>query len=164
VDWYPWLVLIHVVGAFTFVLSHGVSVFAAFVIRREQSPQRIGAMLDLSSMSLGGVYLGLLILLAAGIAAGFMGNHWGRAWIWVSLGVLVALVVAMYPLGSSYYARVRRAVGQRAYGDAKDAPPPDPVGPAELAAVLSSPRPFLLAGLGGTALGLLLALMVFKPF
>ena len=162
--WYPWLVLAHVIGAFTFVLSHGVSIFAAFVIRRERDPGRVGALLDLSSASLSGVYLGLLILLVAGIAAGFAGGHWGRGWIWVSIGLLVAMVVAMYPLGSSHYARVRRAVGRRAYGDPADAPPPEPLSPEELAPVLASPRPFLLAGLGGGTLVAIVALMVLKPF
>jgi len=100
----------------------------------------------------------------APICASFAGGHWGRGWIWVSLGLVVAMVLAMYPLGSSHYARVRRAVGRRAYGDPADAPPPEPLSPVELADILASPRPFLLAGLGGSTLVAIVALMVFKPF
>jgi hypothetical protein len=164
VDWYPWMVLTHVVGAFGFVLSHGVSAFAAFAIRREREPARIGAMLDLSSASLNGLYISLLVLLAGGIAAGFLGGYWGRLWVWVSLALLVGMVIAMYPLGSTHYQQVRRAVGQKAYGDPKDAPPPAPLPAEELAAVIASPRPFLLAGLGGGTLVVIVALMVLKPF
>lgn len=163
-DWYLWIVLLHVIGAFVFVLSHGVSAYAAFAIRGERDAARVGALLDLSSMSLSGTYIGLLVLLIAGITAGFMGSHWGHAWIWIAIGLLVAMLGAMYPLGSSHYARVRRAVGKKAYGDPADAPPPTPLPADELALLLASPRPFLLAGIGGGALALILALMVVKPF
>ncbi len=163
-DWYLWVVLLHVIGAFTFVLSHGVSAYAAFAIRGERDLGRIGALLDLSSTSLTGTYLGLLLLLAAGIVAGFMGGHWGHAWIWISIGLLVAMLGAMYPLGSSHYAQVRRAVGKKSYGDPADAPPPEPLSGDELALLLASPRPFLLAGIGGGTLALIVALMVLKPF
>jgi len=152
-----------VAGAFGFVLAHGVSAFAAFAIRREREPARVGALLDLSSGSLSGVYLSLLVLLAAGIAAAFMHGLWGRAWIWISLAILIGLLAAMYPLGSGHYAAVRRAVGQKAYGDPKDAPPPAPLPADELARLLASSRPFLLAALGGGALIVLLALMVLRP-
>jgi hypothetical protein len=164
VDWYPWVVVAHIVGAFGFVAAHGVSMFVAFAIRRDRDPARVRAMLDVSSMSLTGVYLSLLLLLATGIAGGFMGSYWGKAWIWISLATLVGLVVAMYPLGSGHYAKVRRAVGQKAYNDPKDAPPPDPLPPDQLAPLLASNRPYLLAGIGGVALLLIVALMEIKPF
>ena len=144
--------------------AHGVSMFVAFAIRREGDTARVAAMLDVSSMSLTGVYVSLLLLLATGIAGGFMGGYWDKAWIWISLATLVGLAVAMYPLGSVHYAKVRRAVGQKAYNDPKDAPPPDPLPPDQLAPLLASNRPFLLAGLGGGALLLILFLMEVKPF
>lgn len=163
-DWYPWIVATHVVAAFGFVMAHGVSTFASFAIRRESNPVRVAALLDVSSGSLAAVYLFMLTLLAAGVAAGFVGSHWGRGWIWVSLGLLIAAIVAMYPLGSAHYAKVRRAVGQRANGDAKDAPPPEPMPAEELARLLASPRPFLLGGLGGATLVAIVLLMLLKPF
>lgn len=163
-DWYPWIKLLHVVGAFGFVLAHGASAFAAMRIRDEREPGRVAALLDLSGTSLGLMYISLMVLFAAGVAAGFVGAFWGRAWIWVAIAVLVIVVVAMYPLGSQHYAKVRRAVGQKAYNDPKDVPPPAPLPPDELAALLASPRPFVLAGLGGIGLVVILWLMVVKPF
>lgn len=163
-DWYPWIKLLHVIGAFGFVLAHGASAFAAMRIRDEREPGRVAALLDLSGTSLGLMYISLMVLLAAGVAAGFVGAFWGRAWIWVAIAVLVIVVVAMYPLGSQHYAKVRRAVGQKAYSDPKDAPPPALLAPDELAALLASPRPFILAGLGGIGLVVILWLMVVKPF
>jgi hypothetical protein len=164
VDWYPWIKLLHVTAAFGFVLAHGASAFAAMRIRDEREPGRVAALLDLSGMSLGLMYISLMVLLAAGVAAGFVGAFWGRAWIWVAIGVLVIVVVAMYPLGSQHYAKVRRAVGLKVYSDPKDAPPPAPLAPDEVAALLASPRPFVLAGLGGIGLVVILWLMVVKPF
>ncbi|HYN63583.1 MAG TPA: hypothetical protein VES36_03185 [Candidatus Limnocylindrales bacterium] len=104
-DWYPWIKLLHVIGAFGFVLAHGASAFAAMRIRDEREPARVAALLDLSGTSLGLMYASLLVLLAAGVTAGFVGAFWGRAWIWAAIGVLVIVVVAMYPLGSQHTPR-----------------------------------------------------------
>jgi hypothetical protein len=164
VNWLPWLVLVHVIGAFGFMLGHGVSAHVAFRLRRERDPARIAALLDLSSFSLAMLYVSLLVLLAGGIAAGFAGAHWGRLWIWVSIGLLVLLVGAMYGLASPFYNQVRRAVGMKVYGDPKEAPPPSPLPAAEIAAQLDSSRPYLVAAIGGIGLTLIVALMVLKPF
>jgi hypothetical protein len=94
VDWYPWIKLLHVVGGFGFVLAHGASAFAAIRIRSEREPARVAALLDLSGASIGVMYISLLVLLAAGIAAGFIGSFWGEAWIWVAIGVLVVVALA----------------------------------------------------------------------
>lgn len=163
-NWYPWLVLAHVVGAFGFALAHGTSVMTAFRLRRERDPQRIAALLDLSSFSLGLLYASLLVLLAAGIAAGIAGGHFGRIWIWAAIGILVLIAGGMYPLGSSYFNGVRRAVGMRVYGDKADAPLPTPVSPDELAAIVSTGQPVALALVGGVGLLAILWLMVLKPF
>jgi hypothetical protein len=163
-DLYPWLVFLHIAGAFTFVLGHGASAMAAVRLREEREPQRVRALLELSSASLGTAYAGLLLLLAAGIAAGFGHGWWGRLWIWSSLVLLILIAAAMYPLGSIYYARVRRAVGMKSYQDKKEDPDPVPVSPAELDALLTSDRPLLLTAIGGIGLLVIIWLMVLKPF
>ena len=163
-DWYPWVVLIHIIGAFGFAAAHGVSVFVAFAIRGERDPARVAALLDLSAASIGALYVGLLVLLGGGVAATFMAGLWGQLWIWAALVILTLTLGAMYPLGSLHYAEVRHAVGLTAYMDKKDAPPPTPLPPDELAALLSSPRPFILAGIGGVGFLVILWLMVVKPF
>jgi Predicted integral membrane protein (DUF2269) len=161
---YPWIVLLHVVGAFLFVLGHGASAMAAIRMREERDPARIAALLDLSGASLGMMYGGILVLLIGGVWAAFAGGWWGHLWIWLAIGLLVVITGAMYPLGSQYYGRVRNAVGLKKYNDPKDAPAPTPTAPAELDALLSSPRPFQLAAIGGVGLLLILWLMIVKPF
>jgi hypothetical protein len=163
-DWYPWIVLLHVLGAFGFVLAHGASAFAAIRIRSERDPARVAALLDMSAMSLGLMYVSLVILLIGGITAGFVGGWWGSLWIWVAIGVLVLIIGSMYPMGSQHYAKVRRAVGLKAYNDPKDAPPPEPLSGPELEALLSSNRPYALAAVGGIGLVVIIWLMVVKPF
>ena len=163
-DLYPWLVFLHIAGGFTFVLGHGASAIVAIRLRTEREPERVRALLDLSSGSLTLTYVGLLVLLAAGIAAGFGGGWWGRLWIWSSLVLLVVIAVVMYPLGSQYYAKARHAVGLRTYQDKTGDPDPVPASPADLDALLTSSRPALLAAIGGGGLLIILWLMVLKPF
>jgi hypothetical protein len=137
---------------------------AATKLRSERDPARVQALLELSSMSLTGMYVGLLLLLAGGIAAGFAGGWWGRLWIWIALVLLVAIAVAMYPLGSLYYAKVRRAVGLKTFQDKKDAPAPEPVSAAELDLLLSNNRAGQLMIVGSVGLLVIIWLMIVKPF
>src|SRR5262245_4499030 len=163
-DWYPWIVFVHVAAACLFVRFHGASMWASDQIRRERDPERIKTLLDMSGRSLGGVYIALLILLVAGIIAGVAGGHFGRLWIWASIGVLILIIVLMYALASSYYAKVREAVGLRSMRTPKDAPDPTPVSPEELAALVDTRRPDVIGLVGVIGLLILLWLMVVKPF
>jgi hypothetical protein len=60
--------------------------------------------------------------------------------------------------------RVREAVGNRPYMTPKDVPDPTPASSEELAAVLDSRRPDVIAVVGVLALLILLWLMYVKPF
>src|SRR5919112_3916956 len=88
---YGLVVFLHVLGAFAFVAAHGVSMFAAFRLQGERDRSRQATLLELSQMGVGASYVGLLLLLVAGILAGFIGDHWGRGWIWGALGTLIAV-------------------------------------------------------------------------
>ena len=164
IDWYPWIVVAHVVAAFTFALAHGVSAFVAFRLRQERRPDHVATLIGLSSASLTVMYPALLVLLVAGVVAGFMGDWWGTAWIWISIAVLVGVGTAMFLLGTRYYIAVRHAVGIAAPQDGRDATPPAIASPEELDALLTSSRPQALALIGGIGLALLIWLMEIKPF
>ena len=109
---YPYIVLLHVIGAFVFALSHGVSLAVSLRLRGVESRERAAALLELSGMAIGGLYVGLLLLLVGGVWAGFAGDHWGRLWIWVAIGILVVIVVAMYAIATPFYGRMRAACGR----------------------------------------------------
>lgn len=159
---YPWIVLLHVVGAFLFVLSHGVAAWMALAIRNERDRARIGAMLSLSSLSMSGVYLGLLLLLVGGIWAGIAGGHFGRGWIWTSLAILVIVTTVMYVVATPFFVRLRGAVGVPARGAEPD--PALRASDEELAALVARAPVVPIVGVGAGGLLLILWLMVIKPF
>lgn len=154
---YQWWVFLHIAGAFVFLLSHGVSMGVSLRLRQERDPRRIMALLDVSSASISGLYVGLVLLLVGGVVAGFVGDWWGQGWIWVALGTLAALMVLMYALASTYYKRLRLIVGAMADGS-------EAVSEARLAELLAGPRPVVLAVTGLAGLLFILYLMLFKPF
>ena len=160
---YPWLVFVHAVGGFTFALAHGASAAVGLRLRGERDLERVRALLDLSGGALGVTYLALLVLLAAGIAAAFIGGLWGKGWIWAALALLVALLVFMYVRATPYYSALRRAAGLPYFAKnrAHDA---EPVDAAALASLLTSRRPVEVAALGYVGLVVILWLMFLKPF
>jgi len=162
-DWMPWLKLLHVAAGFTFALGHGVSAFTILKLRGERDPARVTALLDLSKFSLPASDLAILVLLASGIAAGFVGGYWGHRWIWISIGVLVFLFIFMSVRGVQHNDAIRHALGQAGFYDNRKTPAPQ-ADPAELTRLLDSPRAFELAAVGGIGLLVLLWLMVVKPF
>jgi hypothetical protein len=161
-QFYPWVVLVHVLAAFLFILAHGASAFVSYRVRAERDPGRIAVLLDLSASSLGLMYGSLGLLLLAGIAAGIMGDWFKKGWIWAAIGVLLLVSVLMYVVATTYYARVRRGLGQVRPGS-RD-PAPEPLPPDQLLALLDSRRPDAIAVIGVIGLVVLLWLMVVKPF
>ena len=162
-DLYPWVVVIHVVAIFLFVLGHGVSSYAMFKVKAETDRARLAALLDLSATSLLTTLTTLIVALVAGIAAGIMGGHFGRWWIWISLVLLIAVGGVMTPLAAIPMNAVRATLGLRRAGDSKSEPPP-PAGDGELAAARAALRPQLVAALGISAIAVIIWLMEVKPF
>jgi formate hydrogenlyase subunit 3/multisubunit Na+/H+ antiporter MnhD subunit len=162
---YQFWVFVHLVGVFGFLLAHGVSAAVALSLRRERDPQKVRALLELSSWTLAAFYVSLVVLLAGGITAGFLGHWWGEGWIWAALGVLILMTGAMYGLASAYYRRIREAVGLPASGRApRHVEAPQPTRTVELEPLLRSSRPLLIVWVGIGGLLVILWLMVFKPF
>jgi hypothetical protein len=161
---YPWVVLLHIVGAFVLAISHGVAVWMAVLLPRERDRNRIAALLDLSSASMGGLYVGLVLLLIGGVWAGMLGGWFARLWIWAALVLLIAITVVMYAVATPYYKGLREAVGTRPEDGSKDAAGPVSRSDAEVAAMAARSPQALLSGLGLAGLVIILWLMVMKPF
>lgn len=163
----PWLVLTHVLAVLAFVLVHGASAAVAFKLRSERDPVRVRALLELSNAYLNWTYGALVVLLLSGIAAGIVGGWWtsGRLWLWVSVGLLVAVLVGMYGVATPYFDALRHAVGLPTYQDVRDHRDPPPAATEdELALLLDSRRPAAVALIGLGGIGLIASLMVLKPF
>jgi len=169
-DLTPWLAqlrLVHVLAAFAFVLIHGASAMVAFKLRGERDRTRIQALLELSNAYLNWLYVALLVLLLAGILSGIAGGYWtgGRYWLWASLGLLVAIMVAMYVIAVPYFDALRHALGLATYNDErKKLAPPPPATDADLARLLDSPSPIQSAVIGIGGIAMIVALMMLKPF
>ena len=161
---YLWIVLLHVAGAFVFVIAHGASVWVVNAVAREKDPRRIGALADLSSFSLTAAYIGLLLLLVGGIWAGIYNNWFRFGWIWTALVVFFVVAVAMYMVATPFFKRLRIALGQRTMGLPKNAPEPTPAPDSEIVAIAASAPTLLLNLVGGVGLLVILWLMVVKPF
>jgi hypothetical protein len=162
-DWQPWLRFAHILGGFTFVLAHGVSMFVAIRLRNERDHARVAALLDLSKSAVAVAAIAVIFLLATGVAAGFVGDYWGQKWIWVALGVIVVLWGYMSFRGTRYLDALRHAVGSVGMYDKKGTEPP-PADPAAATTLLASARAMELATVGGIGLLVILYLMAFKPF
>jgi uncharacterized membrane protein len=154
---YPWIVFLHIAGVFGFLLSHGAAVAVLFRLRKERDRQAIQTLLELSSASMLGFYASIAVLLVAGIAAGFVGNWWRMIWIWLSLGLFLAISVSMYVMASRYFRRIRTAAATRPSG----APM---ASNEELDELLRSGRLPAIALIGYVGIVVILWLMVFKPF
>jgi hypothetical protein len=158
---YPWLVWLHVFGAFLFAFGHGTSAVVAFKVRGERERPRIAALLEVSQLSQGAMYVGLVLLLAGGIAAGVVGQWFGQLWLWAAIAVLVLVLILMYSIASPYYGQLRGSLGQAAYQ--RKGAPSQPLSDAAVVALLQSRRPEALTAIGTIGLAIILWLMVFKP-
>ncbi|HKG57796.1 MAG TPA: hypothetical protein VKA85_11160 [Candidatus Limnocylindrales bacterium] len=163
-NFYPWIVLIHILGAFLFALSHGVALWMVYQLPREKERSRIAALVDLSQASIGTMYAGLLLLLIGGIWAGIAGNWFSRGWIWAAIGVLVAIVVLMYAVAAPYFRNLRIAVGAGAPYARKGQAMPEPLPDADVIALAARSPVGILSAAGFGGLVVILWLMVVKPF
>jgi hypothetical protein len=152
----------HLAGVFGFLIAHGVSAGVGLRLRRERDAARARALLDLSSASLNLANVSFVVLLAGAIGTTTKGHLWGEGWVWAAIGVLAVLLALVPALVVPYYKKVRRVVG--APGARGRAPAGEPGTAAEIAAVLGSPMPLVIAWTGAAALTVLLWLMVYKPF
>jgi len=161
---YQWVLFIHILAAFGFAMTHGASAIVAFRLRRETNPERIVALLDLSSSVFSWMYISLLIILLGGITLGFLGEWWGQIWIWLVLVVIVAKFAAMSMMGARSFAKVRKAAGLPYFEGTKSQPAIPPASPEEIAKVAATVNPLPIAIVGYGGLVVMLWLMAFKPF
>jgi hypothetical protein len=159
VEVYQWLVFLHLVGVFGFLLAHGASAMVSFRLRAESEINAIRALLNLSSSALLAASVSLLVLLIGGIGAGFVGHWWTFGWIWTALGVFTVMWAVMSAFSGRALRRVRVAVGITEPGHVKE-----PGTPTEIAAALAAANPWVGLLTGGAGLLLILWLMLFKPF
>lgn len=159
---HSWLVFLHILAVFGFLVAHGVSASVFFALKKERNMDRICLLLQLSSGSALIMVISLLILLISGIIAAFLGHWWRYGWIWLSLLLFIAIYVGMALLGTRILNEIRMGVGlPSAYGQP---PRPERFNTEELNARLEQIHPYYLALIGYGGLAVITWLMMFKPF
>lgn len=150
---YQGLVFVHIFGVVVMAVAHGVSIFAAFRVRRETDPGIVAAILGMSKSAVVVLYVGFLLMAIGGVGAAWQTGMLLAPWAVASYAVLTVIVGVMYAVGTPYYIRIRElASGEGDDGD-----------PAALQAALATRRPEILAIVGTGGLLILLWLMVVRP-
>jgi hypothetical protein len=161
---YKWLIFLHVLGVFGFLMAHGVSMSVAFALRRERNFERVQTLLNLSASSIEVMLGSLAVLLISGVITGFMGHWWGKGWIWLSFGLLIAISVYMGISVERYYGQVRKLTGLEYRDGSKFIKPDGPASDEEINDLLDHPKLFSLSVIGFGGLAVITWLMLFKPF
>ncbi len=138
-----------------FLVTHGVSMWTAFRVRRETNRDVIAALLGMSARSNQLMYLGLLLLGIGGLAAAGSVGWLASTWVTASYGVFLTVLLAMFLIASPYYYRLRDGLeGTEKVPRLDD---------EELLERLQTRRPEALALIGGGGLAILIWLMAVKP-
>jgi hypothetical protein len=153
---YGWWKFIHLAGVVGFVAAHGTSMAATMMLRRFKEPQQVAGILQLSAATVTAFYVSTLVLLVGGIGAGVVGQWFDQGWIWVSIGLLVAVGVLMFPIARRHFRRIRMVLELMETGTA--------VSRHDFARVLGAGSPAMTATTGFVGIMLILYLMVLKPF
>jgi Predicted integral membrane protein (DUF2269) len=156
-EFYPWLVFLHLVGVVLFSISHGVSIAMAFAIREARDPDVVASQLANSQRAVRITYVALLLLAIGGLGAAWVGGLLLARWAVASYVVLGVALVVMWAVASPYYLALRKAVASDPTSGRRT------LEPGNLEALLASRRPDALSAVGGLALLLLIGLMVLKP-
>jgi uncharacterized membrane protein len=148
---YQALVFIHLVGVVVMAVAHGVSIFAAFRVRRETDPRVVAAVLGMSKSAVMLLYVGFLLLAIGGFGAAWQAGVLLAPWAIASYVVLAIVVGVMSAVATGYYVRLRELASAEG------------VDPGALQAALVTRRPEVLAVVGTSGLLILLWLMVVRP-
>ncbi len=159
-----WLVFVHVLAAFAFMFGHGATAYAMLQMRKETDADRVRLLIDVSDLAQWVGMGGLLIMLVAGVWAGFVNDAWGQTWLWIALGIIIALYLFMSMFGRRYFEQVREASGAARFQGVRRIRPENPVVSEDLPQVIASGRPLLLFVVSLAGWGFVLYLMMFKPF
>lgn len=159
-----WLVYIHVLSALTFFLAHGAAAAMVYRVRSETDFARIRAMLDLSVSTFKIYMLSFTLMGLTGLTMPFLIHIWNKAWIWLSIILILFVVVWMGLVNEKQIKQLRRLVGLPHMQGFNEFPAEQPASPEEVAVFLKTinPTSWVIVGYGIPAV--VLWLMIFKPF
>jgi hypothetical protein len=159
-----WLVFLHVLAALTFFLAHGASAAMALRVRKETDFLRIRAMLDLSESTIELMFISFLGMGLTGVALPFLIHIWSKAWVWLSIILMIFVFIWMVWMNEQKYKTLRKLVGLPYRQGSKEYPAEPPASAEEVATQLKKMSVTGLIVVGYLIPAFVLWLMVFKPF
>src|SRR5260370_7122910 len=161
---FQWFLFPPPLAVFGSLLAHGTAAAVTFALRRQREVERVRVLLDLSRGVTMVANVSRLVLLAAGIAAGLMGDWWGQGWVWASLGLFILIGVTMTVLGSRPLNRIRQLVhaGNPSRSETISHSSLDTSAEKQLAVLLAATHSWLLTVIGGGGFAFILLLLMFK--
>ena len=157
---YNWLVFLHVLFAFLFMLVHGVHAAAILKFRGEPDPERsltfFNIVPDIKYVRYLTVALGVF-----GFAAAFMTEWWKQGWTWASLVVFLVISYVMYKYGAGHYGIISSAANRLI--EAKKTSTDLSAAQKEFDDARKAPHAMIVSVVGLVGLAIILWLMRFKP-
>jgi hypothetical protein len=155
---FNWWKLVHLVGLFGFLLSHGVSMFVLDRIRKvDLDRSRITQLISFSGQTTMPMYVCLALLIGGGIGAGVTLHAFWQRWLVVSIVILLVTIALMTSIASPYFKQITAACEVRPSGVPRKSD-------EELNALLHSPKNAAIGAIGIVGLLSILYLMIFKPW
>lgn len=158
---YNWLVFLHVLFAFLFILAHGVHAAAMLKFRGEPDPEKLltffNIVPDIKYVRYLTIALGVF-----GLAAAFIAGWLTKVWVWGSLIIFLIIAWVMYQYGALHYLRIWNATLR--FIEAKKANTGLPAAQMEFDNARNAPNAMIVSIVGIAGLAIILWLMRFKPF
>jgi hypothetical protein len=152
-----WALVFHVLAVLALLGTHGTSMLVLYRIRGETDRAKIVSMLNVSGESATPMYVSLGLVLVTGVWNMWAIHAWTKAWVWLAIVILVAIVGLMTAVAKPYFARVKTACELRPSGVPR-------VSDEELTEITRSSTAHLITAIGGIGLAVIVYLMVFKPW
>ena len=158
---YNWLVLLHILFAFLFMLGHGAHVAAMLKFRGEPDPEKsltfFSNVPDIKYVRYLYIAMGVF-----GFAAAFITPWWKQGWTWTSAVIFAITSWVMYKYGAGYYTIIFDAANRLI--EAKKTNVDLPAVQKAFDDARFMPNAMIVSIVGIVGLAIILWLMRFKPF
>ena len=104
---YNWIVFLHVIAIFIFLIQHAAEIIVTFKLREQKEPEGIFATYSfLPNNNSRNLRITYSLIILTGAVAGFMSVWWKQAWMWSALGVMILIWIVMVRFGGNYLTAV----------------------------------------------------------
>jgi hypothetical protein len=100
---YPWIVYLHVVVIFIFLIQHAAEIWVSFKLREQKEPEGVFATYAfMPNNNVRNLRVTYLLIIITGMTAGFITTWWRHGWMWTALGVMIVIWIVMRRVSDIY--------------------------------------------------------------